>query len=57
MRNGQQFCTRCLAYYCDHAQELDFEWSPEDEAAAEAAGTPEAQNNEEDGDTTSATAS
>jgi hypothetical protein len=33
MRNGQRFCSRCLAYYCDHADELDFEWSAEDEAA------------------------
>jgi hypothetical protein len=33
MRNNQRFCTRCLAYYCDHAVELDYEWTEEDNAA------------------------
>jgi hypothetical protein len=35
-RNGQDFCTRCLAYYCDHAMQLDFEWTQEDEDAIQA---------------------
>jgi hypothetical protein len=52
MRNGQQFCTRCLAYYCDHAQELDFEWSPEDDADIDAAVSPATSDtDDEDSDT------
>jgi hypothetical protein len=49
MRNGQQYGTRCLAYYCDHAQELDFEWFPEDEAVTDAAITDHEDNTADPG--------
>jgi hypothetical protein len=50
MRNNQRFCTRCLAYYCDHAMELDFEWTAEDEAAVLAADLPDVTSDAEDAD-------
>jgi hypothetical protein len=53
MRNGQQFCTRCLAYYCDHAQELDYEWSAgededDDEQEAVEPATSDEESDEDD---------
>jgi hypothetical protein len=31
--DGRNFCTTCQSFTCDHAHELDFEWTAEDDAA------------------------
>jgi hypothetical protein len=31
--DGRNFCTVCNSFTCDHASELDFEWSADDDAA------------------------
>jgi hypothetical protein len=31
--DGRRFCTACSSFTCDHASELDFEWTAEDDAA------------------------
>jgi hypothetical protein len=35
--DGRRFCTHCRSFTCDHAFELDFEWTADDDAALIAA--------------------